>query len=324
MFPSGNKRSFTCIVFPGQGSQRSGMGLDFLERFAEAQAIFAIAKAALPFDPIALCRGDDERIGLTAFTQPCILTMEIAVLECLGVHFGVHPTLFGGHSLGEYTALVAAGAIPFEVALRLVELRGRLMQAATPPGVGLMAALIMDELPHGEIRDVVARAGVEIANDNSPTQVVLSGLTGHVEEVLTHFADLERDGRMRIIRLATSAPFHSRHMRVIEDEFRASLEVASVDFIPARATAVTSNWTGGFHSGVRDDLIEGLVRQITGTVRWQDNMKLLTQAAPDAILEVGPDRTLRSFFMALGVTIAAVHDLRSAERALGAPQSRAA
>jgi malonyl CoA-acyl carrier protein transacylase len=301
------------------------MGLDFAEKSPQAAAIYSAARSILSFDPAIVCRGEDERLGLTEFTQPTILTMELAAYEALRARYQLRPRRFGGHSLGEYTALVAAGAIPFEVALPLVALRGRLMQAATPPGIGLMAALIMEGLPLAEIREACARAGVDIANENSPTQVVLSGLTAAVEEVLAAFEPLEAEGGMRIVRLATSAPFHSRHMREIEGEFRAALEAVRHELTPARATQVTSNQRGGFHTGELADLIDALVYQLAGTVRWQDNMRALLEVVePDSILEIGPERTLRAFFAAVEVSIPAVQDMRTAERALRATAKKAA
>lgn len=301
------------------------MGLDFVEQSSQAASVFASAKAHLPFDPIEVCRGEDGRLDLTEYTQPAILTMELAAYEALRERFGLRPQRFGGHSLGEYTALVAAGVIPFEVALPLVNLRGRLMQAATPPGVGLMAAMIMDDLPLQTIRQRAARAGVDIANDNSPTQVVVSGEVAAVEDVLASFAPLEADGRMRIVRLVTSAPFHSHHMKAIEGRFREALERVSGDLTPARAVNVVSNFTGGFHTGELADLIDALVFQLASTVRWRDNMKaLLGRCDDDGILEIGPQRTLRSFFAALGVSIPAVSDMRTAARAFRVASKKAA
>jgi malonyl CoA-acyl carrier protein transacylase len=130
------------IVFPGQGSQRPGMGKDFHERFAVAREVYAEASAAAGLDLEALCFGEDERLGLTEFTQPAILTTEIAMLRALEAEFGVEGELFAGHSLGEYTALVAAGVLALADAVRLVRKRGALMQQAVPAGEGAMIAVI--------------------------------------------------------------------------------------------------------------------------------------------------------------------------------------
>jgi [acyl-carrier-protein] S-malonyltransferase len=314
-------RSFGSVVFPGQGAQRRGMSIDFADAYPEARAVFAAAARALPFDVEAICREEDARINLTEFTQPCIVTAEIACFEVLKERHGLRPRYFGGHSLGEYSALVAAGAIPLEPALKLVHLRGKLMQQAVPAGVGAMAALISSKLPMDEIRAAAQAHGVDVANDNSPEQVVVSGEAQALDRLLMGLSHLEAQG-LRAVRLTVSAPFHSRHMKPIEAEFGAALEKASADLDPSRATCVLSNWTGAFHTGRKADLIEALTRQISGTVRWRDNMEALRGSPEHApVLEVGPDRPLRGFFKAVGLTVTSVVDSRTAKRAF---QSEAA
>ncbi len=302
-------------VFPGQGAQRAGMAADFVEQYEEARRAFERAQDTLPFDVYALCHGGDERLDLTEFTQPCILAAEIAMLEALRAHFGFQPEYFGGHSLGEYAALVAAGALPLEAALELVHLRGRLMQRAVPPGAGAMAAVIMAELPLDEVRQLAAEHEVDVANDNSPAQVVLSGKAEPVARAAEALSARFQEG-VRVVPLTVSAPFHSRWMGEIEAEFRQALEASSDAWAPERARAVTANVTGGFHSGARADLIDALARQLSGAVRWRDNVCALAQRA-DQIVEVGPNRPLRGFFKAMGVTVQSVTDVRTAERALG-------
>jgi len=299
-------------VFPGQGAQRAGMAADFVERYGEARRAFERAQAALPFDVYALCHGGDERLDLTEFTQPCILTAEIAMLEALKAHFGFRPEYFGGHSLGEYAALVAAGALPLEAALELVHLRGRLMQRAVPPGAGAMAAVIMENLPLEEVRELAAEHEVEVANDNSPEQIVLSGKADPVARAAKAIS--ERFQGVRVVPLTVSAPFHSRWMGEIEAEFRAALEASSGGWAPERARAVAADVTGGFHSGQRADLVDALARQLSGAVRWRDNMRALAERA-GKIVEVGPNRPLRGFFKAMGVTVQSVTDVRTACRA---------
>lgn len=301
--------SNVAVVFPGQGSQRLGMALDFLA-YQQSRSVFERASAVLPFDLEALIRGDEARLNLTEFTQPCILAAEIAMFEALKAHFGFSPTCFGGHSLGEYTALVAAGAMPLETALKLVHLRGQLMQKAVPAGAGSMAALIWDRLPGADIRRLAEGENVDVANDNSPNQVVLSGEKGALERVIAALKPCVDQG-MRVVPLVVSAPFHSRHMAVIEPEFRKALELAKRDLDAAKAARVTSNYSGGFHTGSADDVIDRLTRQISATVRWRDNMAALAGASKK-IVEVGPNRPLRGFFGAIGVSIGAVTDVRSA------------
>ncbi|MEM7235496.1 MAG: acyltransferase domain-containing protein [Planctomycetota bacterium] len=301
------------VVFPGQGSQRDGMGADFVESYDEARSVFERASQALGYDVAAVCHQDDDRLNLTEFTQPCIVTVEIAMLEALKSHESLSPTIFAGHSLGEYTALVAAGAIPFESAVRLVQLRGQLMQKAVEPGLGAMVAVVKrDGLPIDTIRECAAKHDVDVANENSPAQVVLSGEKEPTERAVAAI-EAAAEG-IRPTWLNVSAPFHSRHMKGIEDEFRAALQDASGDFDASKASAVLSNTMGGFHTGELDSLIGALTSQISGSVLWTDNMKAIMEKS-ETIYEVGPHRPLRGFFSALGGTVTSIMDLRSAARA---------
>ncbi len=301
------------VVFPGQGAQRDGMGADFMAEYPAARAIFDRAGEALGFSVADICHGADERLNLTEFTQPCIVTAEVAMLEALRAQYSLAPTLFAGHSLGEYSALVAAGAMLFDDAVRLVHLRGQLMQRAVPAGEGAMVALVNKEgLPLDTIRDVAAKHEVDVANENSPGQVVLSGnkelLEVAVEEILP-----DAEG-VRATWLNVSAPFHCRHMANIEPEFRAALEGVRERLDASKATAVASNTLGGFHTGETDSLIDALTRQISCSVLWIDNMRAISERA-STILEIGPQRPLRRFFEAMGVTVKSITNLRSAERA---------
>lgn len=308
----------SAVVFPGQGAQRPGMALDFAEGIPESRAVFEEASRVLPFDVAELCRKDggegDPRLDRTEFAQPCILTAEIAMLRGLQARFGFAPTWFGGHSLGEYTALVAAGALPFASALRLVHARGRLMQEAAPLGFGAMAALIREDLPLEEIRAVAESLGVDLANDNSPAQAVVSGPLAAFGELSAELSRRYGPG-LRVVPLAVSAPFHSRHMAGAEAAFRRVLDESRPDFQAARAARVTSNYTGGFHTGEEDDLVEALTKQVSAPVRWRDNMAALA-GVTSAIFEVGPNRPLGGFFRTAGQTVPSIVDLRSAQRAL--------
>lgn len=314
------------VMFPGQGSQRPGMGKDFAEHFPEARRVFAQANEALGFDITAICHTEDERQNLTEFTQPAILTTEIAMLTALRHCYDLVPVAFAGHSLGEYSGLVAADAIPFDVAIKLVHLRGRLMQDAVPAGVGGMVALALPsdgewDLPVQRIRELSQHHGVGIANENSPKQMVLSGEKTGLERATTAIiADYGQSPNGVAIRptwLSVSAPFHSQCMQVIETEFRAALEAQRHHFKPQQASKVTSNLSGEFYQGSLEDLIDGLTRQISHPVRWVDNMRALRDRA-SPLIEVGPNRPLRKFFKVLGTSVAAIIDVRSAKRVLGA------
>jgi len=306
------------VVFPGQGAQRPGMALDFAEQFDVSKQAFEQADQALPFDLIHLIKSEEEKLNLTEYTQPCILTAEMAMFVALKKHFGFQPQYFAGHSLGEYTALVAAEAMPLDVAVKLVHLRGQLMQEAVPAGEGSMVAIIKEDLNVDDIRSLCDTHAVDVANDNSPTQVVASGHKDGVDQVIAALKP-EVEAGMRVVPLVVSAPFHSRYMAVIEDKFKQALNDARGELNAFKATQVISNFLGTFHTGNTDDLIDALTRQISGTVRWRDNMKTLIDAA-DEIIEVGPNRPLRGFFKAMDNSIKAVIDVRSANKAFGTPQ----
>lgn len=299
------------VVFPGQGSQRAGMGADFAEKFAVSRRVFDDASAALGLDVAAICAGGPE-LGLTEYTQPCILAAEIAMLAGLR-ELGFAPQRFGGHSLGEYTALVAAGAMPFAAAVRLVRLRGRLMQNAVPVGQGGMAAVIQPGLELELVARVAREADIDVANFNSPSQVVLSGATAGIARATAELTQAIGGAGGRVVALDVSAPFHSRALAVIEAEFRAALEAEAHAFDAARARAVTSNFTGGFHAGDAAALTDALTRQISGSVRWIDNMKALADGAT-AIYEVGPNRPLMRFFKELGHEVTAIINVRGADK----------
>ena len=307
--------SSSAIVFPGQGSQRAGMARDFHDRFDASRDVFAEASEALGFDVAALCFGDDPRLDLTEFTQPAILTAEIAMLRPLVGEFGLAATWFGGHSLGEYTALCAAGAIPLDVAVKLVRKRGALMQAAVPAGEGAMMAVSGAGVAGHDLRAALDALGVDLANLNSPDQIVLSGPASAMQCACAHASKIAGEVALEFTSLVVSAPFHSRRMRPIEAEFRAALDEAAPRFVPERAAGVTSNVRGGFHTGDRDDLLDALERQISGSVDWVANMRAL-MAVTDRIVEVGPNRPLRRFFQTLGVEITSIVSVKTAERAL--------
>ncbi len=309
----------SAAVFPGQGSQKAGMARGFHAEFPAARLVFEEVSDALGEDMAALCFTDDPRLHLTAHTQPAILTAEIAMYRAL-VEAGLSVQRFGGHSLGEYTALVAAGVIPLAEAARLVRARGEAMQRAVPVGQGAMAALIGESLDEQGIASSLAGLQVDVANLNSPEQVVISGAAADIDAAQAILQAAVPGLRVR--RLAVSAPFHSRLMRPIEDDFRALLEASSARWSPAGAAAVLCNFTGTYYPDMDQPgpLIDGLTRQISGTVRWVDNMRALTHVAHERglIYEIGPRRPLRGFFRALGVSVTAITNLTSARRALGA------
>ena len=309
------------IVFPGQGSQKNGMAQDFFNEFEEARDVFSEASDALNLDMRAICFEDDARLNLTEFTQPAIVTAEIAMYRSLVARFGLNGDFYGGHSLGEYTALVAANVIPLASAVRIVRERGRRMQEAVPTGIGAMAAIIQPELPVSLLERCLEGLRVDIANHNAPNQVVISGEAMAVETAVERYQDHPDGMRAKVRMLTVSAPFHSRLMAEIEPGFRSLLFDSAVNWNSGKSRVVASNTTGAMHDGDIEGLVDRLTRQVSGTVRWVDNMATLCSKQPETIIEIGPGRPLRGFFRGMGdalggTSIEAITNLTSARRAL--------
>ena len=308
------KGSLTAVVFPGQGAQRAGMGKDFFDQVPVCRAAYEEAADALGWDVADMCFSDDERLHLTEYTQPCILTTEVAMLRGLAIRYGFAPSVYAGHSLGEFTALVGAGALPLAEAVGIVQQRGRLMQAAVPVGMGGMAAVIADHLDIDILRDAILDLPLDVANINSVRQVVISGAADALPEAETRVMKaFSGTTGLRFVRLNVSAPFHSRYMRAIEEEFGRILREKGKSLDASRAVSVTSNYTGTFHTGNEDDLQEALIQQLGHAVRWRDNMAAVVSAA-GRIYEVGPGRPLRDFFKTMDIECQSVISLSAAQR----------
>ncbi len=318
--PSESAPHSAAVVFPGQGSQRSGMARDFHTRFASSRDAFVEASDALNFDVAALCFEADPRLDQTEYTQPAILTAEIAMHRALESEFGLRAKYYGGHSLGEYTALCAAGVISLSTAVQLVRRRGALMQSAVPLGEGAMLAVISEGIADRDLAAELAASGVDgvdVANRNSINQVVLSGARETIDRAAVRVAEILTGIPHEIVPLNVSAPFHSRMMRGIHADFRAALGAAAHELKPDRAATVTSNLTGAFHQPELAPILDALTRQLSGTVDWIGNMRALSSVA-DTIYEVGPNRPLRGFFKSEGRDVTAIVSVRSAEMGLAA------
>lgn len=304
------------VVFPGQGTQRPGMARDFHATFPTAAAVFEEVSEELGFDVGQLCFRDDPRLNLTEFAQPTILTVEIAMLRALQAEFGLRPTYFGGHSLGEYTALVAAGVLPLAQAARLVRERGRLMQEATPPGYGAMAAVLHRQIDLEAIAGCLRDLTVDIANLNAPGQIVLSGVATDLEQAIERVRGHPgfQGAQCKVLRVST--PFHSRLLLPLEPHIHALLDAASAGWDVAGAACVVSNFSGTFHTAERGALVHALTRQVSGRVRWVDNMRALMGCVPDRIIEIGPASPLRGFFQLLQVWVTSITSVSTARRAL--------
>ena len=310
------KKNEIAVVFPGQGAQRTGMGKDFFDNVPVCREVYEEASQAAGWDIADMCFGDDERLNLTEFTQPCILTTEIAMLRGLETLFGFSPTLFGGHSLGEFTALAAAGALPLSEAVRIVRIRGRLMQEAVPVGRGAMAAVISDNVYIEVVREALKDLSIDVANINSANQIVISGEAVAMPEAEARLEEaLAKNCPFRFILLNVSAPFHSRFMSTIVGPFEEILRAVGKGIVEDKSVMVTSNFRGIFHSGLYEDLIYNLVSQLNHPVLWVDNMKVLASQA-EAIYEVGPGRPLRDFFKTINIACTSITTLATAEKTL--------
>jgi len=308
------KKDKIAVVFPGQGAQRAGMGKDFYNNVPECREVYEEASEAAGWDIADMCFGGDERLNLTEFTQPCILTTEITMLRGLETLFGFSPTLFGGHSLGEFTALAAAGALPLSEAVRIARIRGRLMQEAVPVGRGAMAAVISDNVDVEVVREALKDLQIDVANINSAHQVVISGEAAAMPEAEAHLEKaLAKGGPFRFVLLNVSAPFHSRFMSTIVGPFGEILRAVGKGIVEDKSVTVTSNFRGIFHSGLYEDLIYNLVSQLNHPVLWVDNMRALASQA-EAIYEVGPGRPLRDFFRTINIACSSITTLATAEK----------
>ncbi|MDJ0761941.1 MAG: ACP S-malonyltransferase [Myxococcota bacterium] len=277
------------FVFPGQGAQKVGMGRDFFERSPIGRSVFESADRALDASITELIfEGPEETLTLTANTQPAILTVSIAALKAFREQSDLQPEFVAGHSLGEYSALVAAGAMSFEDAVRTTRARGQFMQDAVPPGDGAMAA-VMGNLSGEAILDIcneVAddRVVVAPANFNAPGQVVISG---HADGVKRASTVLKERGA-RVIPLKVSAPFHSALMSPAARRLDAVL--ADVRFSAPAMPVITNAEARPNQDPHR--IRDLLVRQVTAPVLWTDTVNSMLNAGIDVFIEFGPGNVL--------------------------------
>ena len=274
------------FIFPGQGAQKIGMGKDFYETFEVSKAVYDQASSWLGMDVCELCFEENDRLDITRYTQVALLTTELAILKAVEEK-GIRPAVTAGLSLGEYAAITAAGKISLEDALRVIDKRGLYMQEAVPVG-GAMSAVI--GLDMEVIRKVCEETEgiVEVANDNCPGQTVISG---EAEAVTAAGEALKTAGARMVTPLKVSGPFHSSMLKGAGDRLKPELE--KVQWVNSDIPYV-SNTTAELVED-KDKILPLLVRQVSESVRWQEDVKVMTDMGVDTFIEIGPGKTLAGF-----------------------------
>jgi len=290
------------FVFPGQASQYPGMGKELAEKYPAARAVFDEADQALGFPISRICfAGTEDELKLTANTQPAILTVSVAVHRVLAEK-GLTPDFVAGHSLGEYSALVAAGSLKFADAVALVRKRGTYMQEAVPAGVGAMAAIM--GLSPAVVADACKRAAegevCAAANLNSPEQTVISGHASAVKRAVEIASQL---GAKRAVMLAVSAPFHSALMMPAQE--RLAGDLTKTEFGALRVPLVTNVDADTIETGA--EAREALIRQVTAPVRWEESVRMLIDEGVNTFVEVGPGRVLTGLLRQIERSVAALN-----------------
>jgi [acyl-carrier-protein] S-malonyltransferase len=290
------------FVFPGQASQYSGMGKELAEKYPVARAVFEEADKALGFSVSKLCfEGTEDDLKLTANTQPAILTVSVAAARVLAEK-GITPDFVAGHSLGEYSALVAAGSLKFAEAVKSVRKRGTYMQEAVPAGQGAMAAIM--GLSPAVVLDACKRAAegqiCSPANLNSPEQTVISGHAGAVKRAVEIASQL---GAKRSMVLPVSAPFHSALMMPAQEKLEKDL--SATEFADLQVPLVTNVDADSIRQG--EEARSALIRQVTMPVRWEESMRMLLDEGVNTFVEVGPGRVLTGLMRQIERSVATLN-----------------
>lgn len=301
------------FVFPGQGSQYVEMGKEFAENFECASKVFDAASEALGYDMKKMCfEGPEEELKKTEITQPTILTASYAAYKVLEEK-GIKPEMVAGLSLGEYSALVAAGVMNFEDAVRVVRKRGKYMQEEVPMGVGTMAAIlglgddgVLEACKHG------SQIGVcEPANFNCPKQLVIAGEVKAVESAVEKAKEL---GAKKAVMLPVSAPFHTSMLIGAGEKLASELEAVSIQEFDV---PVVANVNADYYAS-KDVVKDLLIQQVSNPVRWEASVQKMIEDGVDTFVEVGPGKALSKFIKRISkeVKILNVENLESLEKTL--------
>ncbi|NLW21736.1 MAG: ACP S-malonyltransferase [Tissierellia bacterium] len=283
------------FIFPGQGSQYVGMGKDFFHTFPESKMVFELANEFLNMNLSTICfEGSQEELTKTENTQPAILATSLAIMKALE-KAGIDCEYTAGLSLGEYTALVKSKALRFEDAIKLVRIRGKLMQEAVPEGKGTMAAIL--GLGRDKVLMAVEKARgpyiVEVANFNSPEQIVI---TGEKEGVIRACEKALELGAKKIIPLSVSGPFHSSLLKPAGERLREELDKVQVFGLEKK---FISNVDGKLVTD-KEEVRDKLVRQVSSSVLWQDSIELMIKEGVNTFIEIGPGKSLTGFVKRIG------------------------
>lgn len=302
------------FIFPGQGAQACGMGQDFYEQTNDAKEIFDRASEILGFSMQELCFEKNDRLDITEYTQPAMVTASIAMMKVFMERTGIKPDVAAGLSLGEYPAMVAAGVMSTEDAIRTVRQRGILMQEAVPAGVGAMSAVLAMDAE--KIEEVIAGIeGVQIANYNCPGQIVISGKK---EAVLEAAEKLKAAGAKRVLPLNVSGPFHSYLLEEAGEKLFGVLKEVEVHtpVIPYVANVTAEYVTDS------QDVKTLLKKQVSSSVRWEQSIRKMLEDGVDTFIEIGPGRTLTGFMKKIDRNVKAMNiekleDIEKVKEALG-------
>ncbi len=301
-----------CFVFPGQGSQYVGMGKDMYERFDEARSVFNSASDVLGYDVASLCfNGPEEELNRTVRTQPCILIVSMAIFNVLTAR-GLKPSVTAGHSLGEYSALVAAGVLDLKDAVMLTEKRGKFMQEAVPEGEGLMAAILGLERKDVDNICLSVKSGYVVpANYNCPGQIVIAGEKRAVEEAI---GLAKEAGAKRAVPLSVSVPSHCVLMAKASERLAEVLE--SIEF-HWPSVPIVNNADAIFLNNI-DSIRSSLVRQLRSPLLWEDSIRTIINSGIETFVEVGPGKVLSGLIKRIdsNVTVLNVEDSSSLEKTL--------